>query len=198
MYIIFQGFFVELSTKYLSVCFRYLSSIEKILSMQLSLFSTSQFLAHKTESCVIMQQFAVSISFWTKGKWGHYELFCSMRGVLGRMFLTVFTCACSSPMLFSPLTEHHAEGWRSRLRQQIRGTQERRENRGGRGGRTPWPQSTMSYLVLCPPCCYLLHMDVETVHSCLLPTEMKISVYGFVQMNLLHQWHSKSQSSPRK
>lgn len=97
---------------------------------------------------------------------GMMSLFFLREKSSGGCFWAVLACACSSPTLFSPLTKHHAAGWRSRQRQQIRGTQERREKGGGRGGRTPRPQSTMSYLVLCPPCRYRLHMYVGTVHSC--------------------------------
>lgn len=132
-------------------------------------YSTAKCIATQTWELFIMQQF--DCSFWANAKLKHYGLYLCMRAVLWRMFLTVLTCTHSSPMLFSPLTKQHAAGCRSRQRQQIRGTEEKRENGGGIGGRTPWPQSTMSYLVLCPPCRYLLHMDVETVHSCFLPAE---------------------------
>lgn len=47
-----------------------------------------------------------------------------------------FSCTCSSPMLFSPLTKHHTAGWRSRQRLEIRGTERERESGGGRGGCT--------------------------------------------------------------
>lgn len=162
---------MNLSMKCHSICFRYTSSIKYSQHAEQTAITLYQ-----QKHCItkwklsIMQQFYSC--FWTNVKLKHYEVFF-LRVMLWRMW-TVFTCALSSPMLFSPLTKHHAAGWRSKQRQQIRGTEERRETWGGRGGRTPWPQSTMSYHVFCPPCRYLLHMDVKTVHSCLLPAEMEI------------------------
>lgn len=117
------------------------------------------------------------------------------------MSLTVFTCTRSSPMLFCPLTKHQAAGWRSRQRRKIRGIVKKKENGGGRWGRTPRPQSTMSYLVLCPPCHYLLHMDMETVHSCFLASRGNVKKWKFISLTLTQvlgvkynkkvKWHSK-------
>lgn len=170
----------------LSVCFRLTSSI---IHSQHAAQTAFTLLANGLHTNLKAVCYAI---FWYL-----YLNTCEMKAFLtvffpweecpGECFETEFTCTCSSPMLFSPLTKHHAAGWRSRQRQQIRGTGERRENGGGRGGRTPWPQSTMSYLVLCPPCLYLLHMDVETVRSCLLPAHMEMRMERFLQMTVLPQ-----------
>lgn len=51
--------------------------------------------------------------------------------------------------------------------------------KGGRGVCTPSPQRTMSYLVLCPPCHYLLRLNAQTVRSWSLSTVVEIRFQTF-------------------
>lgn len=125
--------------------------------------------SHRTRQEVISIKMIIAAVVFLRGV---------MRGecFFGQCSLVLVPCRfslCPPPPSF--LKQHAAAGWRSRQRQQIRRTQERGENGGGRGACTPWPQSTMSYLVLCPP------LSLSAVHGCgaflrrfLLPAEMEI------------------------
>lgn len=90
----------------------------------------------------------------------HVFVFFYERSALKNVFVTVLTCTLFSPMVFSPLSKQRAAGWRSRQRQQIRGTQERRENGGGRG--TVYSLTTEQNVLSCP----LSSLSLSPVYGC--------------------------------